>query len=144
MRVLGSAVLLVLGEQTWVARRTAIKPRLAGCLECPGGLWAESFGYGGVETPVGTALREVREKTGLVLLPERLRYRGSLHLEELDMTLYSAELGYTERPKDTEPAKRDRWMLTHFERLRFVNCTPSLGALLAVVMDELRLKREKR
>mgnify|MGYP001581101287 CR=1 FL=1 len=133
MRVLASVTLLVCGEQAWVARRSA-HGTMPGLLECAGGAVEDG------EDIDAAAVREVREETGLVLDQSRFKASGLLMLPDMDITLHLVTVGLTERPRDTEPHKRNAWMLTPVARLRFEACTPGLGALAAVFCHALRAK----
>ena len=131
MRVLASVTLLVCGEQAWVARRLA-HGTMPGLLECAGGAVEDG------ESMDAAAKREVQEETGLVLDGARSKSCGLLTLPDLEVALYLVTVGLTERPRDTEPHKRNAWMLTPVARLRFEACTPGLGALAAVFCHALR------
>lgn len=134
-----SAALLTCDGKVWLSRRKDFKDdHLVGCLECPGGASAREG-----EPILSTAQREVLEETGLRLESDRFRYRGSIHVDKWTMWLYSVELGALERPKNTEPFKRGDWHLVEFEKIRFRMCTPALGALLSILMDELRIHRRE-
>lgn len=131
MRVLASVTLLVCGEQAWVARRSA-HGTMPGLLECAGGAVKDC------ESVDAAAVRETAEETGLELDSSRFKGCGQLILPDIDITLYLVTVGLTERPRDTEPHKRNAWMLTPVARLRFEACTPGLGALAAVFCHALR------
>lgn len=140
MQVLEAAVtLLTCDGKVWISRRRDFKDdHLVGCLECPGGAVSRAG-----EPILTTAQREVLEETGLRLESERFRYRGSIHVNKWTMWLYTVELGRLERPKNTESFKREDWHLVDCEKIRFRMCTPALGALLSILMDEIRIHRRE-
>jgi 8-oxo-dGTP pyrophosphatase MutT (NUDIX family) len=130
-------VLLVCDGKAWLARRDAHAPIMPGLLECPGGKVEEG------EDVAIAALREVKEESGLALDIDRLTHRGSIWSGRARVVLYIAELGRHERPKDTEPEKRNAWQLSAVDGLKMKACTPALGALASIFMHDLRLADEE-
>lgn len=136
MRVLksGAAVLLIAPNNcVWLAERDAAKT-MPHCFECPGGERVGSERY------LDTARREVLEETGLYIASDRFDYRGTLQVDGWEMALYMVNLTNGEVPKDTEETKRSPWVLGRPEAVPLRWCTPSLGALLAIVLQERREK----
>lgn len=120
----------------WLARRTANVSARPGLLECAGGAVREG------EDPSKAAVREVREETALAIEPERLVWHGILELADLRLWLYRVELGRCERPKDTEPTKRNAWQLCNPVRLKPSRYTPGLVALVGAFADVVRANKE--
>lgn len=126
------STLLVCDGKVWVARRKPNVEVSPGLVECPGGKME------GGETELMAARREVREETGLDIGFERFRARGQLYLNGRWCYLFMVELGRHERPKDTEPDKRDRWILTEAGGLKPKRSIASLGALCALYCYDQR------
>lgn len=128
----GSSVLLIAPSGLiWVAERRAPKT-MADCYECPGG----KLEYG--ETPLGAAVREMEEETGLVLGVSRFQRRGYIIVEDWEIDLYMVNLTESEVPKDTEEMKRTPWVLATAESLPTRWTTPGLGALISIYLQEKR------
>lgn len=112
--------------RVWLAPRRSA----GGLLECPGGSLERR------EQPHKGAVREVREETGLVVQPERLRYCGMLQRDGRVVFLLTLRLLKWEVPSNTEPQLRGPWRLHYMDLLTLREVLPSVGALLSSLMHE--------
>ncbi len=133
-----AVALLVSDGKVWLARRNVKSSVMPGLLECPGGKLNT-----GEPDDLATVRREVREEAGLDVEPGRFRWVGQMLVGDFLVHMYMVEVGRFEQPKDTEPEKRGAWVLSKPDGLRLKQLTPPSAALIAVMLEEVRLNNAK-
>lgn len=129
-----SITLLISGDFVWIAQRPENKTIMPGLLECAGGAQE------GKEVPSYTAHREVKEEAGLDVDRNRLEYRGHILVDGWWYDLFFLELKTGEQPQNVEPEKRGPWFICSPEVLPLGACSPALGALLSIFLQEKRMR----
>lgn len=130
-----SITLMIHGDKAWIARRPMNKSIMPGLLECAGG------SQDGNETALETAIREVKEEANLWIANDRFTFVGVIFVDGWQYSLYFVTLDATETPKDVEPTKRDNWFLCPPGHITLGQCSPALGALLSIWIQEQRVRR---
>lgn len=110
MSPVGVVVLLLIRDSVWLAKRCAKDRPYCGLWAAPGG----SMDPG--ETPLQTAVREVREETGLEIAPERFVYGSRTEHAYDNGTPFSMHWFYVRlvdsdpEPDMVEPHKQGAWV----------------------------------
>lgn len=133
-----SIVLMIDGEDVWLARRAADKSIMPNLLECIGG------SQEGSELAKDVAIREMKEEAGLRIAADRFEFKGVIFVNDWYYSLYFVELKRPETPQNVEPTKRNQWSLWDPGPIELSACSPALGALLSVFLHEQRIRHGGR
>jgi 8-oxo-dGTP pyrophosphatase MutT (NUDIX family) len=130
----GVLVVLTVGDDVWLAQRTALDRAFLGYHASPGG----SIELG--ETPAVAGLREVVEETQLELDRDRLVFLGvSMHQYDdgrpFEMRGFTVELTEDEVPICTEPHKQGPWARWSIHELP-TPLTPGTAAMIKSLRNE--------
>lgn len=127
---------MISGDEVWIARRSPHAKIMPDLLECVGGSQEQG------ELALDTIIREMKEEAGLSLRSNRFDFKGVIFVDGWWYNLYFVELENREEPKNVEPTKRTMWWRLRPEHLTMHECSPALGALLSILMQELRMDRK--